>query len=194
MKQLFQQWINYSVFVNTLKGIHGRYRVFENNLDEIYSCSICHRILSGLWDGICTACRYSIFGRLTEIGEGEPGELVEPIPVLENSKVAQRILTMYSLIIKRISFYSKECFFVISGIEIKNSFQQKPLKIGGIILVTAIPVNFLLILIAGVEMSYLGVGMRVILFLLGLAGLYSNVDLEKLKEGSIFIKKIEGQI
>ncbi len=82
----------------------------------------------------------------------------------------------------------------MSGIDTGESFQQKPLKAGGIILITAIPINIILIYITGRDVSYLGMGMRIVLFLLGLAGLYSDIGLETLKEGSIFIKRIEQKI
>ncbi|MBI3599214.1 MAG: hypothetical protein HY097_01035, partial [Nitrospinae bacterium] len=167
------------------KTIYHRYRAFEDRLDEIYSYSFFNRILSGIWNGVCAAFRYSIFGRLTEVGEGEP------IPVFETSRIAQKIVEIYNRFVERITEYSKGSIFVISGIDIGNSFQDKPLKVGGIILVTAIPVNLLLIFITGSDVSYLGMGMRIMLFLLGLAGLYSDTDLETLKEGSVFIKRIE---
>jgi hypothetical protein len=185
MKQIIKQWTEYSIFVNSVKFAYNRYMAFENRMDEIYSYSLCHRILFVAWNWVCIAFRFSIFGRLTEIGEGEP------IPVFETSRAAQKILKIYNRFIERASNYSRESVFVKSGIDIGNSFEQKPLKAGGIILVTAIPINLLLIFITGSDISYLGIGMRIVLFLLGLAGLNSDVDLAALKEGSIFIKKIE---
>jgi len=185
MKKAIKQWSEYSLFLNGLKAIYSLYIAFENRMDEIYSYSLFHRILSKAWDWICILFRYSIFGRLTEISEGEP------IPVFETSRIAQWILNKYNLFVERISMYSEESIFVMSGIDTGESFQQKPLKVGGIILITAIPVNIFLIFITESDVSYLGTGMRIVLFLLGLAGLYSNTDLESLKEGSIFIKRIE---
>ncbi|MBI3583147.1 MAG: hypothetical protein HY096_04255 [Nitrospinae bacterium] len=185
MKQTIQQWVEHSIFVNVIKSAYRRYMTFENRMDEIYSYSLFYRILSKTWDWICIVFRYSIFGRLTEIGEGEP------IPVFETSRVANKILEIYSRFVKRITEYSRESVFVISGFDIGESFQQKPLKTGGVILVTAIPVNIFLIFITGSDVSYLGMGMRIVLFLLGLAGLYSDIGLETLKEGSVFIKRIE---
>lgn len=185
MKKAIKQWSEYSLFLNGLKAIYSRYIAFENRMDEIYSYSLFNRILSKIWDWICIAFRYSIFGRLTEINEGEP------IPVFETSRIAQWILKKYNLFVERMSIYSEENIFVISGIDTGESFRQKPLKVGGIILITAIPVNIFLIFITGSDVSYLGMGMRIVLFLLGLAGLYSDTGLETLKEGSIFIKKIE---
>ncbi|MBI3815897.1 MAG: hypothetical protein HY279_15690, partial [Nitrospinae bacterium] len=70
MRQVIQQWIENSIFVNTIKTIYYSYRAFEDRLDEIYSYSLFNRILSEIWNGICAAFRYSIFGRLTEVGEG----------------------------------------------------------------------------------------------------------------------------
>ncbi len=186
MKKTIKQWSEYSLFLNGLKAIYSRYIAFENRMDEIYSYSFCYRISSGIWNWICIVFRYSIFGRLTEIGEGEP------VPVFETSKVAQWILRKYNQITEKLLRYSKESIFIISGIDTGESFQQKPLKVGGIILITAIPVNIFLIFITGSDVSYLGMGMRIVLFLLGLAGLYSDTGLETLKEGSVFIRKIEG--
>lgn len=174
-----------SIFINIIKTVYYGYRAFEDRLDEIYCYSLFHRMLSGIWNGVCVAFRYSIFGRLAEIGEGEP------IPLFETSRVANKILGIYNRFTERITEYSRESVFVISGVDIGNSFQQKPLKTGGIILVTAIPVNLLLIFITESDVSYPGMGMRIVLFLLGLAGLYSDVALETLKEGSLFIKMIE---
>jgi len=185
MKKAIKQWSEYSLFLNGLKAIYSLYIAFENRMDEIYSYSLFHRILSKAWDWICILFRYSIFGRLTEISEGEP------IPVFETSRIAQWILNKYNLFVERISMYSEESIFVMSGIDTGESFQQKPLKVGGIILITAIPVNIFLIFITGSDVSYLGTGMRIVLFLLGLAGLYSDIGLETLKEGSVFIKRIE---
>jgi len=185
MRQIIQHWIENSVFVNTIKTVYYGYRTFEDRLDGIYSYSIFHRMLAGIRIWICIAFRFSIFGRLTEIGEGEP------IPVFETSRVANKVLGIYNRFVERITEYSRESVFVISGLDIGNSFQQKPLKTGGVILVTAVPINLLLIFITGNDVGYLGIGMRIVLFLLGLAGLYSDTDLETLKEGSVFIKKIE---
>ena len=185
MKKAIKQWSEYSLFLKGLKAIYSLYIAFENRMDEIYSYSLFHRILSKAWDWICILFRYSIFGRLTEISEGEP------IPVFETSRIAQWILNKYNLFVERISMYSEESIFVMSGIDTGESFQQKPLKVGGIILITAIPVNIFLIFITESDVSYLGTGMRIVLFLLGLAGLYSDIGLETLKEGSVFIKRIE---
>ena len=188
MKKAITLWSEYSLFLNGLKAIYSRYIAFENRMDEIYSYSLFHRILSKAWDWICILFRYSIFGRLTEISEGEP------IPVFETSRIARRILKVYNKFMERVTTCSKESLFVMSGLDIGESFQHKPLKVGGIILITAIPINIILIYITGSDVSYLGMGMRIVLFLLGLAGLYSDTDLETLKEESVFIKKIEQKI
>ena len=74
-----------------------------------------------------------------------------------------------------------------------SSFTIFPLRVFGVILTTAVATNFLALFILRKEMGLLGIGFRLILFLIGLASIRNTSSWNEVKEGSLFFRILEGR-
>lgn len=168
----------YTIFLNG-------YRFFRK---RIFSLSKDSRILNYLFSArrnIAAAFRYSFFYRITDTDIGKPPALYN---ILSYSRFLQYCLGSCGSLKTRFASRLKASSTVGLIKNIRMSLYALPLKEAGIVVVIATFINIALFLILKRNISAWGWFMRVLLLLLGLAGILCRVDWPTLKENSRLLK------
>lgn len=135
--------------------------------------------------------QYSFLGKITENKEGD--NLKE---IFENSKFVNWVLRIYNDRKKRVAGYLNTSLTVKHVIGFKNELYVFPVKSVSIIVVTAILFNMAFYALfknsMQKEIGLLGWIIKGMLLLVGLAGLFCEVNLKNLKSSSLFLKWING--
>lgn len=154
-------------------------------LDKKYLDSRAYRLTRVFWEGTRNNFRYSLLGRITEIKEKDNLEIFNNSRLLKWSLGKYKNLKSYNnRIIKRL-----KTTVIFSSVQaIKKEFRLSPLKICGIIGVTAILINTAASLLLKKEIGLLGWSLRVIFLFLGWSGLFCNASWKDTKRTSFVLK------
>lgn len=153
-----------------------------NRLNDVYKTSFTYRTLNKTGAYIKIAFRRSILGRATEIGEGGQREIIETSSAVKF--ISKNIRKIKELVIRN----ARKSVSIGILMKTADDFSSMPLKVGGIIAVTGIGVNFILLILLRQEMLRSGIILRVVLLLLGFASLFSSCRLEGLKDSSLLLR------
>lgn len=175
-----------SYAARALRITRGKYLEFEQSLEEAYKGSKARRMLESLRAKAVIAFCCSFPGRISEIGDGHPAA-----DILDNSKIAKRMVNFYNQSKVRLSGYFKDSKIVGTVINIKGRLHSLSVKAAGAILLMSVLINIALFLSMRSHISAFGWAMRGMLLFAALWALFYRAGWVELKKTSWFIKTIE---
>ena len=180
------EYFESSIFVRYLKylkKIRLWFLAVEEKISSVYLNSFTHRLIARAAESIKVGFKYSVFGRLTEINENVSRNF------FETSRTIKILLNWIRNLKNKAMGFSTTSGFVISSRDMKHTFILRPLKVGGIIVITTIMTNLFLSIILQKQITLWGWLMRVLFLFIGIGGLFCNIDWPTLKTSSIFFTK-----
>lgn len=176
-----------SIFLRCLKKVGQVYLAIEEKLSSVYLGSLTHQLIVKTAESIKIGFEYSIFGRLTEIDEDISKNF------LETSKATKIALNRMKNLKDKLIAFSDTSSSVTSTRSIKCDFFSKPLKVGGIIVITTIMTNLFLSIILQKQITLWGWVMRGILLFIGISGLFCNAGWPTIRNYSLILRKLRAE-
>lgn len=165
--------------------------VFNSRVEEIYSASLAHRLLSRFSQRLKEIFRQSFLWRLAAIKRSEKNY------IFDHSVIIKAILPILKRVTDRFSLFFSESLTQRLFKDCGTSFKKESRFIGYVIII-ALLVNLFLVLIfnyfkilpvLGEKTHSLGIWFKLLLLILGLAFLFCNKDFNSLKKSSYFYKR-----
>jgi len=178
------EYFESSIFVRYLKKIGQDYLTMEKKIGSVYLSSFTHRLIRKTIEAIKIGFKYSIFGRLTEIDDDASRNF------FETSRTTKILLNWIRNLKNKAMGFSTTSSFVISSKDMKHTFILRPLKVGGIIIITTIMTNLFLSIILQKQITLWGWLMRVLFLFIGISGLFCDATWEDIKKTSAVFQLI----
>lgn len=143
------------------------------------------RIKKVILKNISICFRNSFLGK---VSQSDNPTAIRNTPFFRNSLLLRTVSFFYSACRDRSSVYLRFSlvFGWLSGI--KQGFYLFSFKFCGIIAVTTVLSNIILVYISANEISPWGWIIRILIIILGIAGMSSSVDWKEIKDSSFFLK------
>jgi hypothetical protein len=178
------QILDTSIVVSFLKHLCRCYFPVEQRIEDMYRNSRTHKLISVFREKIKVCFRFSFLGRITDI------KAQRHTIVLDNSRTFHCLIYFYKKLKNKIIFYLNTSKAAGLTKEAKEEFYILPVKTIGIIAVAAIIVNITISVILQRNISLWGWFLRALFLFTGISGLFCNAKWPVVKEGSIFLKRI----
>jgi hypothetical protein len=130
-----------------------------------------------------TGFRYSSLEKLTKVNPHPPEE------ILKTSNILQHVKRMSTVIKLRTAMYLDASRIVALLKDLKKEFCDLPLASAGIVVLTAISTNIVIVIFTDKTISLFGWLIRGLLLLAALAGLFYRRGWSNVKDSSILLKK-----
>lgn len=179
-----QKLIENSILISALRKSKIAYFHTKRRLDEIYRCSLTHRLMQTLWKSARISFQYSFFNRIAQ--EDYTGNRA----VLDNSKIVRKLLNIYKRRMYKTEYYFKTSIFKDLLMATIRAIYFLPLRIIGIILASSILTNIFFSILLNKETGFFGWMIKLALLFLGTGCLYSDAEYQSLKETSFFIRYV----
>ncbi|MDP1853081.1 MAG: hypothetical protein Q8L26_02585 [Candidatus Omnitrophota bacterium] len=150
---------------------------------SLYKNSLIRRLSGRFSEKIITYFTYSIFGSITQRKNTE-------YLVLYNSRLALFFMNCGKRYKNGLLGYSSISKTVRQIKSIKADFILSPLRIIGIMIISAVAANIFLNILFNNDVSLLGWMTRCMFIVVGIIGASCKTDLQALKNGSFIVKKI----
>jgi hypothetical protein len=186
IKPFIKKLTGNSFFYNTSARVLASYRNFENKVEEVYRQSHTGKCFFSIFHFLEIIFRNSLIGRLTEIpedGEDVSGE------ILWGSRVFQYLAFRWNEAKEKALMSASQSQSGELCSSIAGPFFNRPLQIGGQVVLVAVIFNSLLSFMLEADVSLFGIMMRATLFLLSFFCLVSECDWRDLEETSYVVKK-----
>lgn len=182
MPLLIKTLTSTGVFIPFFKKLYIRYRHIELWLDNLFKNSHISNTIQKFWQTTKIGFGYSFLRKISDI------EIENYSPVLYNSKFVKNLLQISEICKNKIRFYLQGCTVVACIKETKKELYLLPIKTGSIILITGILANILFSFLFYKEIRLLGWVMRGLFLIIGLGGLFCEVNRENIENTSFILK------
>lgn len=169
-----------SKIISWLRILFSRLYYFENQIDKICKNSRTYSLIYSSYYRIKTYFRYSFIRKIIDVDEGLS------FPFLNNSKVAQRIVSVYT---EWSNNHVKTSAIMSIFRKIKKELYFLPGKIVGIVIVIAIVTNVFLAILLKIEFSPFGWLIRGLIFFAGIIGIFCNADWQTISSDSKILRR-----
>lgn len=177
-------WLEHSIVLNWILMFWAYYKKTEDRINSLYLHSFCHKLFAASDEWIKMSLKYSVFGRITEINEDGSKD------ILGHTVVVKKLMQLYKRWQERLSLYFKGSGLAgITG-NLSEDFENHPLKVGGWVAIIALAVNSILIVLSEKDVNMFGIALRMALFLIALASIFSGADWRSVKGSSFTLKKL----
>lgn len=186
INSFIEKAIGNSFCYNTAVYAICSYQSFENKIEEFYRQSRTGKCFFSFFHFLEIIFRNSLIGRLTEIPEDDADV---PWEILLGSRVFQYMAFRWNRMKKKALMSVGQSQFGELCYPIAGSFFNRPLQIGGQVVLVAVVFNSLLSFTLEADVSLFGIMMRAMLFMLAFFCLFSECDWRDLKKTSCVARK-----
>lgn len=173
-----------SKIIALFKYLYRRYENFLEAVGGLCRNSFIFRLVNNLCAISKISFRHSLFGKLSEINQKETR-------ILDNSRAAQYLTNLYNGYKEKLTSILENSSAVFLIKDIKKRLPFLPVRIIGIVVISAISMNIAISIIIQKHLYFWEWIMRSQFLFLGILALFCKVDWLTIKKGSIFLKIVK---
>lgn len=156
-----------------------------NKINQAYLNSLVYQLIQNALASIRISFKFSLFGRLARV------EYSISRDFFTTSKIIKIVLNSISNFKDKIAYpFATNSFLFASAQDIKYYFSLKPFKAGGLIVIAMVTTNLVLSIILQRQIILWNWLMYGLLLLIGINGLFCNINWEDIKKTSYFLKRM----
>ena len=172
-----------STAIRVIKSLRKAYEYLTLWVLKIYKDSQLYKKKSKLFQTIIACFKYSFLGRITDIRDGQDGAVT-----LSESWFVRWLLDICRIFKSKLINCLATSLIVNSTKEIRKNLHSLPIKLGSIILVTAVSINMFLSILLHREIELLWWVIWILLLFVGLGGLSCDARWEEIKKTSLLMR------
>lgn len=180
---MINQVINSSVVVSLFRFSFRMLRDVLLMIKDVYLSSRIYLILCRICDTLVIYFRHSFLEGSSRIGQFNSS-------IWEDSFIVQHFIRLKERINRKINVYKSTSFTQVITRSAKRIFNISPLRIFGIIVLSAVITNIFLVIFLEREIMFFGLVIRGIFLLMGVLFIFCRTDLRVFKKNSIILRKM----